>query len=338
MGIFLGTARIDSGTGVGHPHGTTKEAAMGVKLWGSIFLCLGLLTGPALSGPALHSRESIPLDGNANTPIYVQTWIPARVNGLVVYTHGFVDNSRNQTRLYDHLLAHNYAVAAWDMIGHGTSFGMRGYVDDFSNYVHALDLVVKRAREKVPAGTPVYMLGHSLGGLVTLRYAELYDGSIAGSLYLAPFLQPKKSFSSTIMHGISGPLDVLLPRLVLLHGVSNKMLFRDPTILAERSRDPYFFKKITVHLFRQFLAGIRSVNAESARISKPVLFIVPGDELIVEKAATEAFFQNLSSAQRKDMVPFPKLRHEPQSDIGREAVLESLTSWLKDRQHEQNFR
>jgi alpha-beta hydrolase superfamily lysophospholipase len=151
-------------------------------------------------------------------------------------------------------------------------------------------------------------------------------------------LQPKKSFTETIMRGISVPLDVLLPKLQLPHGVTNRMLFRDPTILAERARDPYFFKTITVRLFRQFLAGIRSVNAEASRLTKPMLFIVPGDELIVEKAATEAFFRNLVSVGQKDMVPYPHLRHEPQSDVGREAVLANLTSWLKDRQHERNFR
>jgi len=296
---------------------------------------LSLVLGAAVhAGPDVHT---VLLDGKADQPLYTESWGPATPRALLVHTHGFIDNARNHRRLYDALTAAGYAVTAWDMPGHGTSFGPRGYVDRFETYVHALDAVVGYARTRVPAGTPVYVMGHSLGSLVTLRYAELHDGEIAGSLNLAPFLQPQLDALKKILNSLSVPLDHLLPMLRLPHGVKIPMILRDKEIEKERLADPYFFKTITVHLYRQFTAGIEATRADATKITKPILILEPGDDLIVVPAATDAFFASLTPASDHQIVRFPQSRHDLQSDLGREAVYTALTTWLKNHVHQRNF-
>lgn len=256
----------------------------------------------------------------------IRTFVPPRPRAMVVYTHGFLDNHRNHQRLYDALMRKGFAVAAWDLPGHGSSAGMRGYVKSFDDYVGALRSVRQHAVSKVPAGTPVYLLGHSLGALITLRSAEVDPAGIAGTAVLAPFLEPKMTPVRKFLNSLSGPMDCIFPKLETPHGVTNEQMFRDPQILAQRRTDPYFFPKITVHLFRQMQAGIQACFRDQSRLTGPMLFLVAGDELIVDRTATDAFYAKLTGDKTYQL--FPESRHEMQSDHGRAAVLETLTSWL----------
>lgn len=256
----------------------------------------------------------------------IRTFVPPRPRALVVYTHGFLDNHRNHQRLYDALMRKGFAVATWDLPGHGSSPGMRGYVKSFEDYVTALKTVRQHAVTKVPAATPVYLLGHSLGALITLRSAQVDPAGIAGTAVLAPFLEPKMSPVRKFLNSLSGAMDHIFPKLETPHGVTNEQMFRDPQILAERRTDPYFFPKITVHLFREMQAGIKACFRDQSKLTGPVLFLVAGDELIVDRGATDAFYAKLTGDKTYQL--FPESRHEMHSDHGRAAVLEALTGWL----------
>lgn len=277
------------------------------------------------------ATTSLKIAGDLERHVTVRTIVPPRPRALVVYTHGFLDNHRNHQRLYQALMRKGFAVATWDVLGHGTSYEMRGYVKSFDEYVVALNAVRQHAATKVPAGTPVYLLGHSLGALITLRAAEVAPAGIAGTAVLAPFLEPKMSPVRKFLNSLSAPMDHIFPKLETPHGVTNEQMFRDPRILAERRTDPYFFPKITVHLFRQMQAGSAACFRDQSKLTGPLLFLVAGDELIVERKATDAFYAKLKGDKTYQL--FPESRHEMHSDHGREAVLDALTSWLLGQLH-----
>lgn len=299
------------------------------------FLLTLLLVATVHAQGISDATTSLQLDGDVNRHVTVRTLVPPRPRGLVVYTHGFLDNHRNHTRLYHELLRRNFAVATWDVIGHGTSYGMRGYVKSFDEYVAALRAVRQHAVAKAPAGTPLYLLGHSLGALITLRSAEVDPQGIAGTALLAPFLEPRLSPLRKLLNSVSGPMDCIFPKLESPHGVTNEQMFRDPRILAERKVDPYFFTKITVHLFRQMQAGIEACFRDRSKLASPLLFLVAGDELIVDRQATDAFYAQLTGDKTYQL--FPQSRHELHSDHGRAAVLEALTGWLNKQVQARTF-
>ena len=84
----------------------------------------------------------------------------------VVVAHGFAEYTRRQVNLAEALVSAGMSVLRYDMRGHGHSGGRRGHVERFDDYVDDLCDMVERARTP---DVPLYVVGHSQGGLITTR-------------------------------------------------------------------------------------------------------------------------------------------------------------------------
>ncbi|NJL25741.1 MAG: alpha/beta hydrolase [Calothrix sp. SM1_5_4] len=109
--------------------------------------------------------------GHDHTDLFFQTWTPERVRGICLITHGLAEHSECYHALASRLSDDGWLVYAWDMRGHGRSEGKRGYVRHVSAFVDDLECFYHLARKRHPGVAPV-LLGHSLGGLVTIRYLQ----------------------------------------------------------------------------------------------------------------------------------------------------------------------
>lgn len=109
--------------------------------------------------------------GAGGLEIYWQAWIPeGELGAVVLIAHGGAEHSGRYAWTADQLTARGYAVYAIDHRGHGRSDGPRAYVDRLDNAVADLHRLAALARERHPT-PPVFLLGHSMGGLVALSYA-----------------------------------------------------------------------------------------------------------------------------------------------------------------------
>jgi alpha-beta hydrolase superfamily lysophospholipase len=70
--------------------------------------------------------------------------------------------------LIRHLLSGGFAVAAFDLPGHGFSGGERTAVDDFVQYRRALVDFADEVRGRLEG--PVHFVGHSTGGSAMIDY------------------------------------------------------------------------------------------------------------------------------------------------------------------------
>jgi pimeloyl-ACP methyl ester carboxylesterase len=96
----------------------------------------------------------------------------------VVLTHGFADDSRTFDLQVAHLAA-RYTLAAWDLPGHGSS-PVGPIPASRDTALAGLD----RAIEAVGPG-PVTLIGHSLGGYMSMCRALLRPDGIAGLVLLS---------------------------------------------------------------------------------------------------------------------------------------------------------
>jgi alpha-beta hydrolase superfamily lysophospholipase len=79
------------------------------------------------------------------------------------------------------------AVYAPDHRGHGRSEGPRAVVDDVDAMADDLHLVVQTAKNE-NAGLPLVLIGHSMGGLMSIRYAQRYGSELTALVVSGPFL------------------------------------------------------------------------------------------------------------------------------------------------------
>ena len=109
--------------------------------------------------------------GGGGFQIFVRSWRPeTAVSGVVVIVPGFNSHGGYYGWTAEQLMAKGLAVFALDLRGRGKSDGERFYVDKFSDYTSDVASLLEIVREREP-GLPVFLLGHSAGGVVSCLYA-----------------------------------------------------------------------------------------------------------------------------------------------------------------------
>lgn len=108
--------------------------------------------------------------GRRNLRIYIQSWLPERVRASVVIVHGLGEHGGRYAHVAKALVDAGCAVYALDLRGHGRSEGSRAMIDRFSHAVEDINQLVEKVRKRY-SGKPQFLLGHSMGGALSLRYA-----------------------------------------------------------------------------------------------------------------------------------------------------------------------
>jgi pimeloyl-ACP methyl ester carboxylesterase len=140
------------------------------------------------------------LDGPANAPVFVL------VNGLTQYAELW-------SAYRDALVARQFRVATFDLLGQGTSDKPALFISQ-DDQVAALDLLIDELGEG-----PVFLSGISFGGLIALRYAIAHGKRLAGLVPMSCFaeLPPQLLLlgnalrTGLILGGTSYLQDLLLP-------------------------------------------------------------------------------------------------------------------------------
>ncbi|MDO8057269.1 alpha/beta fold hydrolase [Candidatus Phytoplasma gossypii] len=148
--------------------------------------------------------------------------IPKQAKANIIITHGLGESSYDYLFLIDFLVKNNFNVIAYDVRGHGKSLGKRGDIKNFHIFSDDLAKLVQYVRQMYPM--KVFLIGHSMGGIIVNNYITKYnniDGAIISSapsreisncllnypFYAFSFLQRKKlNFKSSKISHI--PLDI----------------------------------------------------------------------------------------------------------------------------------
>ncbi len=178
------------------------------------------------------SQETV--KGESGLNIFFRSWRPEGKNrALVIIVPGFNAHSGYYEWVADKFVADGLAVYAIDLRGRGQSDGERFYVDNFDDYVRDVESVVAIARSRQP-GLPVFMLGHSAGGVVSCLYTLDHQAELAG-LICESFAHelPAPDFALAVFKGLSH----LAPHAHVLH-LPNERFSRDAKVVEAMNNDP----------------------------------------------------------------------------------------------------
>ena len=121
--------------------------------------------------------------------LYFQRWQsddPPRA--ALLFVHGLSEHSGRYSHVMRHFAARGFDCWAIDYRGHGRSPGLRVHVDGFDHYVDDVAAGFRLVRGE-HTWLPLFMVGHSQGGLVTLRYALIHSQGLDGIVVSSPFLR-----------------------------------------------------------------------------------------------------------------------------------------------------
>jgi alpha-beta hydrolase superfamily lysophospholipase len=267
--------------------------------------------------------------GVGGRSIYWQSWAPeAGPRALLLVSHGLGEHSGRYQSLASYFVGHNFAVAALDHNGHGYSEGIPGFVASFADYVSDLGQFHEAVVPRFP-GVPVFLVGHSMGGLVggtyLLRSQDRFQGVILSGLAIRTADHP-----GPVLQSLIRLLAVLVPRLGLT-ALDPAGVCRDPEVVRKYTEDPQVFHgKLTARLLREFFAGMARLENEAGDLALPMLVLHGGDDNMVSPESSEILYTRARS-EDKTLKIYPGLYHEIFNEPEKDDVLAEVLDWCENR-------
>ena len=250
--------------------------------------------------------------------------------GLVI-AHGLGDHGGRYWNIRDRLLPKGYSIWALDHRGHGRSEGGRGHVMRFGQYIDDLNLTVSHARKKSAQGQRLFLFGHSMGGLISIMYALEHPEAVDGVIVSSPALGMVVKVPA-LKRLLGRIMSSLKPDLSLDSGLNKERISHDPQAVKSYLEDPLVHLKVSARWFTEFTGAIDDTQNRAAELKPPLLFLVAGDDYMVNSQSAREFYRKLSCPD-KTMKFYDGMYHRifDEKSEWRETVLNDLESWLDER-------
>src|SRR5262249_5562804 len=144
----------------------------------------------------------------------------------------------------------------------------------------------------------VFLIGHSMGGLVVLRYlthrSDLVDGAVLSAPLLA-LASPVPAFKRMI-GAVSASL---APRFRMKNGINPAFLSRDQQVGQAYAADPLVGKLVSARWFSEAIKAMQELKNNAAQITAPVLVLHGTKDRLAGCAATQTLFTQISSEDKR---------------------------------------
>jgi len=276
----------------------------------SDFLDSGEVTGGA-AGQRIFFRSARPTE----TP-----------RALIVIVPGFNAHSGYYAWAAAQLAATGFAVYAVDLRGRGNSDGERFYVENFEDYVSDVDAVVKVARSR-ESGLPLFLLGHSAGGVVSCLYTLDHQAELAG-LICESFAHelPAPEFVLASFKGLGH----VAPHAHILH-LPNDRFSRDPKVVVAMNEDPLIANETQpAQTMAALVRADERLKKDSSQITLPVLILHGTHDKNTKPAGSQHFYDRVGSVD-KTLRFYEGSLHDLLNDTDKDAVMQDIQGWILGR-------
>lgn len=258
-------------------------------------------------------------EGNFNATddleLYYQAWLPA------LKAHG------EPKAVF--AVIHGYGEHSGRYLNPVSYFVPRGHINRFDEYLSDTDAFLKIVRQLNP-GCKLFLLGHSLGGLIVSAYVENYPtGELSGLLMSSAFLGFKLRVSAA-KAAIGRLMSNLVPAMTMKNDLSAALLSHDPAVVAAYDTDPLNHHVATARFFTEITAAQARTLERAGEVKLPLLVMYAGDDQIVDPECSRVFFEGAASAD-KTTHRYDNYYHEIFNEANKEAVFKDMENWLVGR-------
>jgi acylglycerol lipase len=261
--------------------------------------------------------------------LYYQGWLPeGEVRAVLLIVHGLAEHSGRYMNVVNRFVPLGYAVYGIDHIGHGRSEGRRLYVERFADYTEPLKTYFDMVQCWQP-DKPVFLVGHSMGGLIGALHLLAHQEGLAGAVLSGPAIKAPGNIPAAIIL-IGRVLSVLVPRVGLVPPVGAEGVCRDPAVVKAYLADPLVCRgMMTARLGAELIGAMERVRAEANRITLPVLILQGGADRLVDPSGARILYEKITSPDKK-LVVYEGFFHEVFNEPQHDRVLTDVERWLEE--------
>jgi acylglycerol lipase len=268
------------------------------------------------------SEEKI--DSAKDLKIFIRSWRPeSKPRALVVICHGVNSHSGQYLWVGEQFAAAGHAVYALDLRGRGKSDGERFYVEDVADYASDVAGTVALAKSRNP-GLPVFLLGHSAGGVVSSVYVLDNQAELTGFICESfAFQVPAPGFALAAIKGLSH----IAPRLPVLK-LKNEDFSRDPKAVEALNHDPLTAYEVQPAItVAALVRADERLREEFPHITLPVLIMHGTDDKATVCHGSQFFYETVGSKD-KTLKLYDGHYHDLLNDLGKEKVMADINGWI----------
>ncbi len=254
-------------------------------------------------------------------------WQPTQtpVRGVVVITHGIRDYALRYQRFADQLTKQGFAVFAQDLRGHAHSGGDRQRFDSMARMVADTDMIVNEAKLRYPS-LPVYVYGHSLGGLITTEYALDHADKLSGVILSGAALKRPHSVSG-FSAGVARILASMAPGLKVVQ-VDTSEFSKDKSVMAALTADTLIsHDKLPAATAAASLSAIADVQQRMGQLKLPLLVMYGTSDSVNPIEGSQALIQAAASSD-KTLKTYAGVYHDMLNEPERDQIATDIVAWL----------
>lgn len=278
---------------------------------------------------AVHTCEGR-FDGAAGVALRYVFWEASAPAAALIVVHGLSEHARRYAEFGERMALGGVSTFAFDLRGHGESHGQRGHARRFELLVNDVELFRREVLGLIEPGTELFLLGHSMGGLIALRYLQQGVGPFRGGIIVAPWLATVAPVPAW-KRRLATLLNRALPALPFPSGIDASILSRDPAIVSSYREDRLVHGTITPRLFCEAEAAMLQARSERTTPKTESLFmLVAGDDRLVDSRVALEVARSLATPDIT-VKEWPEAYHEILNAPDRSEVFTELLSWIHAR-------
>lgn len=274
--------------------------------------------------------------------LFARHWPVRNPKAAVFISHGFSEHLGVYQHVADALNQARLSVFGHDHIGHGQSDGKRVYADSVDEYVEDIVHHCKIMKNDYYPDIPLFIIGHSMGGMIALRTTLNHPEIFKGLVLMGPLIIPGPSFGpidfrvtsiiAPIPRVFLGLLDKFNPEMTL-GGIDYRIVSRDTDVQASMAKDELrWHGGCKVRLLLAFvqclednfnlMSGLKvpfiTLHSDSDRLCNVI-----GSRILVERAFTED----------KALIEYPGAGHQLYLDLAdtRDPAINATVKWIDGR-------
>lgn len=273
--------------------------------------------------------------GMDNVNLFYRGWIPQNPSALLILIHGAGEHSGRYSYIGEGCMNHQIALVAPDLRGFGQSEGPRGHVNQFKDYLDDLEILVHILSNRYHS-IPIFLFGHSLGGLVVIRYGQTYPHRALGFILSSPALRLRFQMPAILkktlefVSRISPDLTIQPHKWMQL---LKKIRQLQPYIAEpglDLLKDPFHTTEYTPRWLSELLQSGIHASMEAAKFHFPTLCLYDQQDPIVHPDSIRQFIDSIT-IQDKNYIIFSEGNHRPWHGPHSQQAMESVMTWMNTR-------